>query len=198
MKSLQKVDVPEGKRGGWEVRKFDVTEEYAQLINLHYAINASRYASDRRIIPGRYTGLYYKNRYDPIMSDTPAEMRDHASFVERASGDVLITGLGLGLCVKNLLLKKSVRSVTVVELDPDVIELVSPCYAGPRVRVVQADAFAWRPSKAERWDFAWHDVWPDICADNLPHMKKLVARYRSRCAWQGCWAFHDTLRLSRR
>ena len=63
--------------------------------------------------------------------------------------------------------------------------------------IVQADAFTVklpRPSlflhvpRDTRYDVVWHDIWDNICADNLPEMHRLHRRYGRRCDWQGSWA----------
>lgn len=82
-------------------------------------------------------------RYVPIMSDTPSEIREHKMAIEDATGDVVITGLGLGCIVSALLAKPDVNTITVVEIDRDVIALTGPYYADePRVTIVNADAIA--------------------------------------------------------
>jgi len=200
---LQKVTLPQMLGEKWNVVRFEVSEREASFHNLRCAINAGRTATDRRIRPGVYTGLYAAparspEQGTPWMSDTPAEMADHAAFVKRAHGAVLITGLGIGLCVHNLLLKRDVTSITIIELDAELCASIGPHYErDPRVRVVHDDAYTWTPARGDHFDFAWHDIWPDICADNIPKMKKLMARFKHSCAKQDAWAYHDCLYAAR-
>jgi hypothetical protein len=185
------------------VSRFDISERDAKFHNLRCAINAGRTMTDRSIRPGTYTGLYSLPRRGPddggpVMSDTPAEMADHAYFVKRAAGRVLLTGLGLGLCIHNLLLKKTVTHITVVEKDPELCEWVGPHYAqDSRVNVVCADAFEWKPTNGERFDFGWHDIWPTICGDHVPQIKALLRRFQRACAHQDAWCYYDHLRAAR-
>ncbi|MYT30822.1 MULTISPECIES: polyamine aminopropyltransferase [unclassified Streptomyces] len=70
-----------------------------------------------------------------------------------AHGRVLVLGGGDGLAVRELLRYRSLRSVTVVEIDPEVVRLARTdpglsalnrhALGDPRVRVVTADAFNW-------------------------------------------------------
>jgi len=180
--SLQKVTVPEGRRGSWEVKRFTVKVEDAKRFNLGLMFQGGQ--GHRTIAPGTYTGLYRDKkepgRNDPWMSDTPAEMLDHSYFVHEAVGRVLITGLGIGLCIHNLLLKPEVKQIIVVEKEADVVALVAPHYKDPRVRIVHADAFEWKPAMmpGAKFDFAWHDIWPEINADHCPEIAKLVRHYQ--------------------
>lgn len=113
----------------------------------------------------------------PIMSDTPAEIGEHAHALENATGRVLITGLGLGVIVSALLTKPDVEHITVVEIDRDVIALTGPYYEdNDRVTIVNQDALTFarnRPTNTgwvhpdRRFDYAWHDIWSHISDRNL-------------------------------
>lgn len=122
-----------------------------------------------------------------IMSDTPDEIRDIIQPCVKAKGSCLINGLGLGVILKNILLKPVVTDVTVVEISQDLIDLLKPYYSDSRVEIVCADAFTYKPSKGKRYQMVWHDIWDNICADNFPSMTKLKRKYGCKCEWQGCW-----------
>jgi spermidine synthase len=128
------------------------------------------------------------------MSDTPAEMRDHWEAVYHAKGSCLLNGLGIGMVLKNILLEPEVTDVTVVEISQDLIDIVSPHYPDPRVTFVCADALLYAPPKGKRFGMVWHDIWDDICADNLPIMEKLHRKYGKRTDWQGSWAKYECQR----
>lgn len=182
MPLFDKVTVPEGTSGPWAVQRFTVSAEDAKFGYLRAALKGRG-----AVPPGTYTRLTFRGGV--VMSDTPDEMLDHLQPVRRAYGRCLITGLGLGMVLGAMLKRASVEHVTVVEIDRDVISLVAPHYsADPRVEIVHADAFSWRPPRGTRFNVAWHDIWPDICADNLPQMTRLKRRFGSKCDWQGCWS----------
>src|SRR3954469_21638435 len=110
-----KVTVPEGQCGLWRVERFIVDEKGALTHNLIAARDALMTRRlPRSIIPGEYTRLWCDG--EVIMSDTPAEMREHLPIVRAARGHVLINGLGLGMVVAACLNKPEVEHVTVVEL----------------------------------------------------------------------------------
>jgi spermidine synthase len=94
------------------------------------------------------------------------EYRYHEALVHPALAGarsrVLILGGGDGLALREVLRYPDVASVTLVELDPAVIELArhdarvsslnAHAFDDPRVRLVTADAFAWLRSNVERFD----------------------------------------------
>lgn len=184
---IEAVNIPEGERGPWAIKRFTVDP---------YDLRALRLARDGRdCAPGTYTKLVCKGR-GVVMSDTPAERRDHSCFVYEARGHVLINGLGIGMCLAAVLRKLAVSRATVVEVDADVIALVAPHYADdPRVEIVHASAFDYQPPKGVRYGAVWHDIWDAISADNLPDMQKLHRKYARRADWQGSWARHQCERL---
>lgn len=179
---IDQVNLPEGKCGKWAVSKFTVSEADAKFSALRAAIKGRGYVSE-----GTYTQLTCEGR-GIIMSDTPDERRDHGYAIYKAKGHVLINGLGLGMVLANILKKDSVTKVTVVEVDADVIALVGPHYTDPRVEIVHASAFDYKPPKGTRYGAVWHDIWDNICGDNLPEMTKLKRKYGRLTDWQGCWA----------
>ncbi|MCV5648158.1 hypothetical protein OFN55_36090, partial [Escherichia coli] len=79
------------------------------------------------IPPGRYRRL--SNGWDVVMSNTPMEIRTCQDFIERATGRVLINGLGLGMVLHAILQKDDVTHVTVIEKEQDVINLVAASFA---------------------------------------------------------------------
>ena len=67
------------------------------------------------------------------------------------------------------------------------IKLIAPHYNDPRLEIIHADAFEWKPPKGVRYNCVWHDIWDYICTDNLPEMHKLHRKYGRRCDYQESW-----------
>jgi hypothetical protein len=182
------IDVPNGTSGAWSVETFTVTEEDERWDMVRAAASSS---SRGRYVPaGTYKAL--KRNGHIIMSNTSDEIRDHRYFFSRAKGKVLINGLGLGVALKAILNKvnekgaPAVELVHVVEKAEDVLKLVRPTYeSDKRVSFIHADALEYKP--ALRYDVVWHDIFDDICADNLPIMHKLHRKYGGKTEWQGSW-----------
>jgi spermidine synthase len=171
-----KSEIPEGQSGDWKIEKFIITEEDAKRYLLRSQIHI-------------------------VMSDTPAEIEDLWQLQYHAKGNILISGLGLGIALQIVLAKPLVFHVTVVEIEPDVIDLVGSYFIrkyAKRVKIIRANAFDWNPPKKFKYDVVWHDIWDDICTDNLAGMTKLRRKYCRRADWQGFWAYEDHLRAKRR
>ena len=173
---LHGVNLPEMKKGKWSVEHFNVDRE------------DWRSALRGRSVPLGKTFTRLMRGNTLVMSDTPAEKRDHESAYYRAKGHCLVNGLGIGMIIKNLLAKDGVTKVTVVEISQDLIDLIAPHYQDPRLTIVCANALDYQPPKGERYGMVWHDIWDSICADNLEDMRKLHHKYGRCCDWQGSWA----------
>jgi len=179
------INVPDGKSGNWAVETFEITEDASRFENMSVSFKPG--GASRYVVAGVYKKLSRNGKC--IMSNTWAEINDHLDFISRATGNVLINGLGLGVALTEILKKKDVTHVTIIEQSPDVIKLVGPTYSmDPRVEIIEADAYTYQPPKGVRYDAVWHDIWDDICTDNLPEMAKLHRKYGKRCGWQGSWA----------
>lgn len=177
-----KVHLPDAELDGLKIARYTVTG--------HSIADIRARMDGRGTQPGDYTILYRDGRL--WMSDTDAEWRDHSEAVWRIrkpeTKRVLINGLGIGVIVKAALACDHVEHVDVVEIDERVIKLVSPHYDDPRLTIHHADAYTikWPPNT--RWDVAWHDIWADMCEDNLELMAKLHRSYGKRVGWQGSWS----------
>lgn len=202
--SQNKVTVPVGACGAARIERYTITEEKAEGINWKRVFNED----DRALsYPGEYTGLVLCDAFPDfpqkskrlgglmVMSDEASEIADHLPFIEMAMGKVLITGLGIGVCLQALLRKPDIEHVTVVEKSSDVLALVAAHYlamfGGERITFVNSDAFAWLPPKGAFFDFAWHDIWPLAMGAywrehvTLLHRYGIVARHQE--SWRGEW-----------
>lgn len=180
-----KVNIPENISGNWKVEYFSVSEQDAKMFNLRLLINRQSY---REIKPGNYTKLTCNGEI--IMSDTPAEVKDHSEIIQKAKGEVLINGLGLGVVVQACLNKNEVEHLTVIEISKDVIDLVGLYYLNKyneRLTIIQTNALTYIPPKGERYNAVWHDIWNNICTDNWEQYKILHRKYGHKCDWQGSW-----------
>lgn len=185
-----RIDLPlqEGVAGEWRVKKFHVDEMGARMHNMRERLEGRK----RYILPGDYWMLTQGSTC--VMSNTPAEYADHYKFIQRATGDVLIGGLGLGMVVAALLRKPEVSSITVVEISQDVIDLVSPCYTDPRVIIVHGDLNTWVPDR--HFDYAWYDIWSYISGDEYQNMLDITKRLRKYVSHSDCWCKHECKKLA--
>lgn len=193
---FQPCQVPEGQVGEHRIERFEVTKEGASFHNLRCMIND---IGHRAVPAGTYTRLMRNGHGAPVMSDTPAEIRDHIEPVERATGHCLIAGLGLGIVAEACLNKPDVTKVTIVERSVDVISLIAPylCERYEHVQIIHSDIFDFKPMTGTRYGMAWFDIWDDLCGDNLPEMATLSRRFTRFADWYGHWGREDIRRDAR-
>ena len=194
--TVPQVTVPEGRSGPWVVERQEAKERDAFLFNLRELAQGTR----RFVETGWHTRLFRERRDGGgeeggpsrvvFMSDTLAERRDHEPFLAIAGGHVLVAGLGLGVVLGPLLENPWVATITVVENSPDVLKLVGDHYLAhphnwnphgrPRLQLVEADAYRWRPPRGVGFDCAWLDIWPHMGAgvilDQL-RLRRHVSRF---------------------
>lgn len=180
------VNVPAGVIGDCIVNQFEVNEADARFSILRAAFSFN--SAGRATPVGNYTALRINGSI--MMSDTPDEVADLLDVFRYAKGRCLVNGLGLGVVVNGLLMKPEIEHVTVVEINPNVVELVGSHWMekyGDRLIIIVDDAMTYKPLVGIRFDYVWHDIWPTICGDNINEMKHLHRRYGRRCNRQGSW-----------
>lgn len=180
-----------GETSRWLIENFTVKRE-DRMFNLGELFRTGRGATP----PGEYTRLIRKKPREVVMSDTRDEIRDMAQlFYANPHGRVLVNGLGLGCVIKGLLALPEVTSIDVVEIDPEIIEFIGSQFDDPRLHIHEGDAFTYEWPKGTTWDFAWHDVWDTLSADNLSNEEharpgtyaRLNRRYARRVGKQAAW-----------
>lgn len=145
---------------------------------------------------GRYARLRVNGEL--MMTNTRMEQATNYSVVQKARGDVLIAGLGIGMILVPILAKPEVKTVTVVEKYRGVIDLVGPKFRDKqdpsaidrKLSIVHADIMEWAPPKGLKWDAIYFDIWPTSCTDDLKDMATLHRRFAKRKnagAWMESW-----------
>lgn len=189
------IYVPDGRKGSWEIETFKLTKAEADAYNEAESKHLKRYIAHdveyKQLL--RYSAQ--KPAGYPVMSNIPAEVADHMPFIEAAHGNVLLFGLGLGMVVQALIEKKSVNSITIVEIDPEVIELSGTYYqnVSKKIQIHQADALYYMDEN--RYDAIWFDIWDRIAPENLYQMEYLRERWVDRAPVQMCWAEAECTKL---
>lgn len=187
------VNTPDGKCGSWKIETFKVSIEDAYITAARAVMNKAR---DLFVPAGEYKRL--RCGREIVMSNTPMEIRSNIEFIEKATGNVLINGLGIGMVLQEILKKPEVTKVTVIEKAKEVIQLTAPTFEhDSRVTIINADALTYEPPAKEYFDVVWHDIWTYISASNLPDMRKLERKYKSRCNWQASWMRDKCEEMSR-
>ena len=102
------------------------------------------------------------------MSVVPSEIRSMEKDIEAAKGKVITYGLGLGYYAFMASEKETVESVSVVEMNRDVISLfkrnILPQFPNKeKIRIIEADAFAFiEKQKDGLYDTAFSDFWSGV------------------------------------
>jgi len=128
------------------------------------------YDSDEgRLFKGRYpgsclvTGLR-EDGHGVWMSDTPFEYEGVKKHVEKAHGNVLTSGLGLGLFVVLAMIKDNVEKVDIVEREQKVIDLVFSqisVISGGKCEAICDDLYHFLETTDRQYDYIYLDIWPD-------------------------------------
>jgi len=171
------------KSNTYTINSFELTEEQVGLERIRNFRNYWAVAGLQANFP--YVRLI-KNGEGVMMSDTPMEKNTNFNFIQKANGDVIIFGLGLGLVIIPLLKKESVKSILVVELYQDLIDVVQPILkqhdTENKLTIIQGDCFEVHKllPKENKFDCIYGDIWISICDDNYDEMKTLTRNWKNR------------------
>lgn len=148
------------------------------------------------IAPGTYVRLIHG--WDCVMSNTNMEKRTNMDFCCNAYGDVLIGGLGIGMIILAIQDKPEVKSITVIEKNQEVIDIIAPQLKfNDKVKIICADVFEWNPDNGVKYDMSYMDIWSwineDIYEKQMKPLKRRYARFlRSKKEnpnrYNKCWA----------
>jgi spermidine synthase len=85
-------------------------------------------------------------RHYVVMSDSNIEKEFNAEIVEKAYGDILLLGFGIGFILQPLMKKPEVTSITVIEAYQEVLDIcASQLVLTDKVRIILSDATLWQP-----------------------------------------------------
>ena len=108
------------------------------------------------------------------MSLNPNEIETMKLYINKAKGNVLVLGLGMGYVPFMLSLKNCVKSITIIEKDQEIInlfnELIYPSFVNKeKIKIIKGDAieFARKSQKEGTYDYIFADLWHDP-EDGLP------------------------------
>jgi len=162
------------KKGIAELQHFEISEETVRFEKLRALMN---YSSECVTLEaGKYCRLIVDNKL--VMSDTGMEKDTNFEFTMKANGHVLIAGLGLGMILKAVENYDCIKSITVIEKEQDVIDIINPqLKLHSNVNIICADIFEWVPLQGMKYDVIYFDIWSEICGDNYTEMKRLHRKF---------------------
>jgi spermidine synthase len=143
-----------------------------------------------------YVVLFDKSTNQTMMSSHEFEMITNQKFLDNAKGDVLIFGLGIGLIVYPLLKDENINSITIVEVDKDLISEIFPLLAEfdylNRLEVKHSDAFKFETDK--KFDTIYFDIWASIGEEAFNEMDILSNMFRKNLkeeGWMDSWCSEE-------
>ena len=174
------VNIPVGTSGDFEISHY-TNETTDNLWQVYLQMKSESHNS--------HTVLLKQGCNMPIMQDSEAEYNEHQWLWDNAKGDVLIGGLGLGMCHQPLIDNPNVTSVTIVELEQDVVDLVwEHCTKDGSFTLVVGDFETWEPPEGSSFDTVWGDSWIFDNTLSLPAYRALITdRYSSHTDNIGFW-----------
>lgn len=168
---------------GWKLQKFEIESG-----NFRAMLDG--------ITPGKYIRLLHNG--ECVMSDTNMEKRTNLDFCINAHGDIIIGGLGIGMIIMAIQDKLEVNSITVIEKNQEVIDMVaSQLDLNDKVNIICADVFEWKPERGVKYDMVYMDIWnwinKDVYKNEMQPLKRKYARFlRSKNEnpnrFNKCWA----------
>lgn len=132
--------------------------------------------------PFYYLAVYDNNRL--WMSITPNEINTMKEPINKAKGNVLTFGLGLGYFAYMCSLKDDVKSVTIVEKDERVIKLfkeyILPYFVSiEKINIIKEDAYAYLSKmNDDMYDYVFVDIYHDAGDGKEVYLK--MNQYRNR------------------
>ena len=97
------------------------------------------------------------------MSLNPNEIETMKPFINKGKGNVLVLGLGMGYVPFMMAMKNEVKSITIIEKDPEIISLfnslIFPSFKNKeKIKIVEDDAINY-VKKNNRYDYIFADLW---------------------------------------
>ena len=97
------------------------------------------------------------------MSLNPNEIETMKPFINKARGNVLVLGLGMGYVPFMMANKSEIKSITIIEKDPEIIglfnSLILPSFKSKeKIKIIEDDAINY-VRKNSRFDYIFADLW---------------------------------------
>jgi hypothetical protein len=172
-----KVNIPIGTSGKWSIRKAtgDSNTIYTDILGSPCGGKIEPYDD--------YTFLFHDD-IKFVMSDTYSEYAEHQPLWSGATGDVLIAGLGVGYVNEFLMNNENVTSITIIEKNQDVIDLVWPyCPKNGKFTLINEDIENWTLPNNSHWHFGWFDSWTsESNIDSYQSYQQFIQnKYQTHC-----------------
>ena len=136
--------------------------------------------------------LYDKHQSKVMMTNNEFEMSSNQKFIDNSKGDVIIFGLGIGLIVYPLLQDDDIKSITIIEIDKELIDqtsyLLLESDTKSKLSIINQNAFQYEDNK--KYDTIYFDIWPLINKEAFKEMKILSEKFSKNLkdgGWMDSW-----------
>lgn len=133
------------------------------------------------------------------MTDNGQERCMMLEAAKLAKGDVLVGGLGLAIYPQFIFtLKRPINSITIIENNPKVIELVADSWLtqadhpSDNIEIIESSIETYLQTTERSFDTLYLDTWDDADPRFLAHINYLVQLASSCCTAEGqiqCWGY---------
>lgn len=176
--NIIKTNIPEKENGKWSIRKYtsalhEIYKIYQPDINFNFIENEPEQ---------EYTTLIH-SEYGVIMIDSAKEYKEHNLLWEKANGNILIGGLGIGMVNEKLITMQNIETITIIEKNIEVIDMVWPfCKKDDRFILIHDDIDTWNIPENKHWNYAWFDTYiSNVNVDYCAYNNTLLTKYSSYC-----------------
>lgn len=136
--------------------------KYCKGIYNNYGLNRFDYFHVRKPIPVTYLQLRTGKRWRTWVVDDCPHWWAMEKYARESNGNVLAGGLGLGLVLHALKSNSLVKSITVIEREQAVIDLIQPLlpdFNGQNFQIIKADFGEFCRTTECKFDRAIIDLW---------------------------------------
>lgn len=145
------TDYPERKVGSAEIER----KNYGRGIYLMEQVKGYDFFEVKKPIP--ITSLKIDKKQ--WMVDDPLHWEGMEILGQKAKGNVLVGGLGLGLLIHSLAKNPEVKNVDVVEMNKDVIKLIKPQLPDKKIKIHKGNIFDKEWLVKDKYDTVILDIW---------------------------------------
>jgi hypothetical protein len=168
----------DGEKIKWQNTKRDIH---------FYQTKQSNYQEYRDINKGFLETIrdvqYVKSPYPHILINNDIWARDDGiegkirqQRAIEASGNVLIVGLGLGLINNPLKENPNVKSITIVEISQEIIDLIQNKYPDrlDKINIIKDDFYNFAKTTNKKFDYIYGDIFPSINVSYFNSWEKFI------------------------
>lgn len=173
------------------------SEEEASKAKFNQSVNFMKFPN-QIALNRKYVTLLHINSNKAMMSNHESETKTNQKFLDAAKGDVLIFGLGIGLIIFPLLEDDDITSITIIEIDNGLIDMVGKIIKQKdiysKLEIINSDAFEYNNLISKKYDTIYFDIWATIDEKAINEMYQLQSLYKKSLndfGWIDSWCSEE-------